>query len=334
MKKYLFFVLVLLSASHTYAQYRVALHHLGTTTIFAGNQPFIDAYNSSLAGDTIYLPGAQLTPPVAIEKRLVILGAGIHPDSTTATNRTILNNSLYLTANADKSHIEGLHINGFITFENEAQIDSVVIKRNYVSAISIDGTNSATYSDGIVISENFISDYISAQHGKNVKIFNNVMRYVANLHTNAWVANNHTFYIGYGNPIVNATETLFENNTFEIGWGLNNVVNCTFIKNAFDNDPTPDATNVYIGNFVNQGYGSLFVNFQTASNFATADYHLQNPASFLGTTGDVIGLYGGYSPVKEGAVPLNPHISSKNIAPQTDVNGDLNINITVGAQNN
>jgi hypothetical protein len=45
-------------------------------------------------------------------------------------------------------------------------------------------------------------------------------------------------------------------------------------------------------------------------------------------------MYGGSFPYKAGAVPINPHIVTKIIAPQTDVNGDLNINITVGAQDN
>jgi hypothetical protein len=47
-----------------------------------------------------------------------------------------------------------------------------------------------------------------------------------------------------------------------------------------------------------------------------------------------VGIYGGLFPYKEGAVPLNPHISLKNIAPQTDVNGDLNIQLKVNAQDN
>lgn len=333
MKK-LLLILILSIGTTIQAQYRVALHHVGTTTIFSGNQPFIDAYEASSNGDTIYLSGAQFSVPSLIDKKLVIIGAGIHPDSTTATTKTIVNGNLYLGPNADKSHIEGLYVNGIIQFAYNEQIDSVVIRRNYTSGISIDGTNSANYSDGVIIKENFVSDVISVQHCKNVKIYNNVARYFASLHSNAWVANNHTFYIGYGNTIVNATETLFENNTFEMGWGFSNVVNCSFIKNAFSNDPTADATNSYLGNFVNQGYTSLFVNFQIASNYAIADYHLQNPTSFIGTTGDVIGLYGGYAPSKAGAVPFNPHIVNKTIAPQTDVNGNLNINITVGAQNN
>lgn len=49
-----------------------------------------------------------------------------------------------------------------------------------------------------------------------------------------------------------------------------------------------------------------------------------------------MGIYGGLPnyTFKEGCVPFNPHIISKTIAPNTDVNGHLNINIKVGAQDN
>lgn len=37
---------------------------------------------------------------------------------------------------------------------------------------------------------------------------------------------------------------------------------------------------------------------------------------------------------KEGAVPLNPHISSKTIAPTTNASGNLQIELQVEAQDN
>jgi hypothetical protein len=37
-------------------------------------------------------------------------------------------------------------------------------------------------------------------------------------------------------------------------------------------------------------------------------------------------------PFKEGGIPVNPHISSKNIAPQTNPSGQLGVQINVSAQ--
>lgn len=81
----------------------------------------------------------------------------------------------------------------------------------------------------------------------------------------------------------------------------------------------------------------MFVNPSNPYNFAQfplADFHLNNPASYLGTDGTQIGLFGGSKPFKQGGLPENPHIRYKNIAPQTDNNGLLSIDIKVGAQSN
>jgi hypothetical protein len=332
MKRTIFLSLSLMLMQSLQAQYRVALQHNGSTQIFSGTTPFIDAYNASVDGDTIHLPGAQLSVPPSINKRLTIIGTGIHPDSTFATGRTILGSGLNLGPNADKLHLEGLVINGDINFGNDEKIDSVVIKRNYFGALNVYGTNASNYSNGIFVAENYITGAVNLQHASNAKVFNNVFQTIQNCHSNAWIANNLSYSPGWGYVVANATETLFENNAFQWGWGLNNVVNCTFIKNVFDYNPTADMSNTWVGNYVNQNWSTLFVNFQTPSNFATANYHLQNPTSFQGTTGDEIGLYGGYSPIKEGAVPFNPHISNRIIAPQTNAQGELPIQITVGAQ--
>jgi hypothetical protein len=53
----------------------------------------------------------------------------------------------------------------------------------------------------------------------------------------------------------------------------------------------------------------------------------------MGTDATQIGLYGSVFPYKDGAVPINPHIQAKTIAPVTNSIGELNIDIKVAAQN-
>lgn len=335
LKKQILLVILLGLFSVGFGQFRVALHHAGSTTIFAGYSPFIDAYAASVPGDTIYLPGANLSVPSIIDKRLVIIGTGITPDSTIATGISYFNSGFSIGENTDSIHIEGVYINGSITFDFDTKIDKAVIKRNYINGnISIQGTNTTNYSDKIEIRENIISGYVIGQHAINLKVFNNVFNGVNYLHSNAWIANNIFIWNGYQYPFNNITETLFENNIIEWGYGFNNVYNNTFIKNSFNSDPTGDASNTFSGNFTSIAPASLVVNYLSTINFATANYHLINPAGYTGTTGNQIGIYGGNSPRKEGAVPINPHIISKTIAPQTAPNGDLNVNIQVGAQEN
>ena len=72
---------------------------------------------------------------------------------------------------------------------------------------------------------------------------------------------------------------------------------------------------------------------QSGGSFSyTHDYHLVSPTTYLGTDSTQVGIYGGIFPYKTAAVPLNPHISSQSIPMATDVNGMLNININVNAQ--
>jgi hypothetical protein len=54
-------------------------------------------------------------------------------------------------------------------------------------------------------------------------------------------------------------------------------------------------------------------------------------ATFLGTGGTQVGIYGGETPFT--SVPSNPQITSKSIATKSTPEGKLNVSITVEAQN-
>ncbi len=96
----------------------------------------------------------------------------------------------------------------------------------------------------------------------------------------------------------------------------------------------PDGSNTGSSNWFGIAPNSIFVNCPSAAFDNTYDYHLQTPSNYIGTDGFQIGIYGTSAPFKEGVVSKNPHVILKSIAPQTTPTGDLNINITVGAQQN
>ncbi|HSK13334.1 MAG TPA: hypothetical protein VK907_08965, partial [Phnomibacter sp.] len=84
------------------------------------------------------------------------------------------------------------------------------------------------------------------------------------------------------------------------------------------------------------GVTNLFI-AQTGNAFSEKDdYHLtaNSPARNAGFDGKDCGIYGGANPYKIGAVPMNPHIRSKEISAQTDGQGMLQIKATVVAQEN
>jgi hypothetical protein len=51
-----------------------------------------------------------------------------------------------------------------------------------------------------------------------------------------------------------------------------------------------------------------------------------------GTDGTEIGIYGTAYPFKDGAFPVNPRIKFNSIAPATDAQGKIKVDIKVDAQ--
>ena len=89
---------------------KVALHSGGNVSIFNGTTALVDAYNQSVNGDTIYLPGGGFTAPTTINKKLTIYGAGHYVDSTQATGKTFWNGALNFGVDADQFTIEGVNL--------------------------------------------------------------------------------------------------------------------------------------------------------------------------------------------------------------------------------
>jgi hypothetical protein len=324
----------------SFSQRRVALHHQGSVQIFSSPNALQEAYNAASNGDTIYLPGGQYNG-ITLGKKLNIYGAGYHLDSTNATNFTIINGNITFVDGSDGSVIQGLYVTSSIIVDYGNKVDSLKIRRNYVGgAIALDGNfnaSEASKSTGIEIYENIVCAEIYCQFASNVHIHHNIFKRLFNIKENGWIHHNIWFGSSYYS-IEQVYNSLFENNYIQWGnWGFYGVANNTFIKNAFDFDPTGSLLNTWIGNYVNVSTATLFVNPSNPYNFAQfplADFHLNNPATYLGTDGTQIGLFGGSKPFKQGGLPENPHIRYKNIAPQTDNNGQLSIDIKVGAQDN
>ena len=111
------------------------------------------------------------------------------------------------------------------------------------------------------------------------------------------------------------------------------VYSCIFVNNVFNAALSfPVGSNIGSGNYINVSFTNFFVNETDYTIDYASDYHLQTPGTYLGTDGTQCGMYGTTSPYKAGAVPINPHIRSKTVASYTDNSGNLNINVTVGAQ--
>ena len=339
------FVLIVTCAfvSNLFSQAPVALHHNGTSTMYYTSSAFTDAYNTSLDGDTIYLPGGFFAG-ITIDKKLTILGAGFHADSTLATYATQINGNINLGPNADTTHLEGLHITGYIqlTAANN-KIDKLKIRRNLIDGqININGDR-LTPSMHVEISGNVVKGALDLSNTSNVVVTNNIFNsrlhyvYQGIIRNNVFTANP---YIGWPihqyNNVYDCDNSSIENNVFvhpdeTLGFAYcdNSIIN----KIIFGTSNIDYGNNFPTSNYVGIGSSNILVNWTSSAYLFTENYHLQNSTTHLGADGSQVGIYGGLYPWKEGAVPVNPHIGSKNIAPQTNTNGELQVQIRVNAQN-
>jgi hypothetical protein len=319
------------------AQQRAALHNNGNTTIYSGVNPFVDAYNASIDGDTIYLSGGGFVSPSTLDKGLTIFGAGFHPDSTMATYPTFITTSnVYLGENADSLRLEGLEL--INVYKNrDVQINSFTIKRCKTASLSFSHNGAPTVTSmQFELLETIVLGTANINGMSNSIISNCIFQSYLDYSSNNNIQNNIFLHANHSSYAFN---NVYTNNIFSNTSGLivNNGTGNTFEKNIFSH-PTP---NLGIGaidnnNYKNVDLSSVYVN-QAGFGFDYAhDYHLLPAAasSYIGTDGIEVGIYGGLFPYKEGAVPMNPHVHFKNIAPQTTPNGDLNIQIKVAAQGN
>lgn len=315
-------------------QQKVALVSNGITSIFSGDNPFVEAYDAAESGDTIYLPGAVLAAPPAIEKQLAIYGAGHYPDSTMATSQTIISNNIIFYDGADGSFVEGLLCNVNIDFYNNNKVDQVTLSRcrilNHVN-FNGDGSDPCEF---ITIKHCVIDGSVNFINATSCLFSNNILAGKINNGENNAVYNNLFLYNSYWYyPLNNLDNSDIANNIFiknnsylHYGCDLS-----TFSNNVFGADPTA-GTNTFLNNYPNVNVPELFVNQSGATFDYAHDYHLLDPSAYLGTEGSQVGIYGGLYPYKDGAVPSNPHIVSKNIPTMTDESGMLEVSITVNAQ--
>jgi hypothetical protein len=306
------------------------LEHKGVTKIFKGVNSFIDAYNSSVNGDTLILSTGFFNS-TSVAKRLKIFGAGHFPDSTNVTKRTTIRDGIYIDKGADSLKVEGIYFSGDINFNGSSSIDYVCIKRCRSGSINFSSNGPAASKDNCSIEECYVCGNISFSHyGDNLKITNCfIPGQIAHVDNGALISNN-IFFLGNNSSIASIYGSLIQNNIF-LNCSFSSCIGSVFSNNIIQISNSDIGSNSSTGNYYNMSLTDVFVNC-AGSNEYTSDYHLKNPEKYIGTDGTQIGLYGGTTPFKEKGLPFNPQITSKTIAHETDNDGNLNISVTVAAQ--
>jgi hypothetical protein len=319
------------------------LEHAGTTKVFYGEGSFVQAYNASVNGDQIYLSGGTFYPPTSIAKGIKVTGAG-HSPSDSLHIQTFIKGLLNINEGADSLRLEGLSIG------NE-------FKNNYYCSAFFDATNPVNYvkilrcsmntvlfnsasKNNCSIEECFVNgNILFSYYGNNLLIRNSLITgQIWSISGNALIDGNIFLYSNSNSSYTfdGVNYSIIQNNIFlGSSYTFRNSDNSK--GNALNNNIFVTAPIYYPGtsnnNYIQIALTNIFMNYSSNSNIYINDYHLKKPQTYIGTDGTQVGLYGGLG-FKEKGFPSNPQIISKTIAPRTDGQGNLKINITVKAQDN
>jgi len=339
--KFLIIFMIILSGYSLQAQKIVALHTASGVQFFSDDNPLQSAYTAAIDNDTIYLPGGSFAPPAKFEKKLRIIGVGHNPAATTATYPTIISGNFNLSDQADGFYLEGVEISGNLVFDSNESINDLMIKRCKFGNLSINGDRTNP-SENCVFQENIIEG-MDTRNLLNSIFFNNIIQNNTNEARSLTFLNNLFMHIDcagytYTPTFGYANNCMFKNNIFLQG-SCGNVVGgngqSTYAYNIFCTNLSTIilGLNPIMDNNYSMNRDDIFVNYTGGGFDYAQDYHLTPTAqAHPGDDGTECGIYGGFYPWKDGSIPSNPHISSKNISNTSDANGMIHIDINVQAQ--
>lgn len=319
---------------------------------------FVEAVTAAQAGDKIYLSGGSFsyTGGLVIDKELHFIGAGIHPDSSQTTGVTTLNGvtvnePMYILTSASGSSFTGIRFTRsqwdgssnttsvqFGTSNANDAPTGIVFQRCWFQRhLALGHANTPAAATNTIIDEClFMGNLVGESHTATVtrSIFNQgifnfwagglllencvVMNGVQNTY-NAIIRNCYLRSSGNGYCTYGCANCIIENNITPNNWITSSSPGAVLTNNL----ELVDASTFFVSE--DNGYYEV-----------TDDIHLAagSPGIGYGTDGTDVGIYGTSSPYKPGGVPYNPHYRNAVIAPATNSNGDLPVNIRVAAQPN
>lgn len=312
-----------------------------------------EAIEGAVSGDTLYLPNKSYAVSDTIRKTLHLVGVGFNLQSSSGAGMTILtkrnsslSTQLHFESGSEGSSITGIRFESTFTNQGGAfpNITSsndnlrLSLIRNYFRAGVV------LNSSQCLILENFfgIQSRFGGSSGVATLISNNVFFGNRHYFANSNLENNIiTASLNTENSFT-CNNSVFKNNIFAKYPFVSSFasINSTFINNVnMRNNSFGQSSNGFnnvnnaedLNTIFNEPNWNQFLN-------STSDFKFELPENSTYLTfasdGGQVGIYGGRFPWKDGSIPFNPHIVSKNISGTTDENGNLQIEIEVQAQGN
>ena len=320
---------------------RIVLQGTGAPQVFTDIGAAVAAAQS---GDKLYLSGGVFnhTGDLVVDKPLHFIGAGICPDSSSVTNTTSIatTGDLQVFTAASGGSFTGIRFLGTMMYGDGAANFSptgMVFQRCEFNSYAHLGAGSTTVIDECVFRFRFYGYDGEATVTRSIFTYagNATHAPISAFGTGGLTMDHCTVLLGRitNSPNCTVSNCVFTRTSSEPFYQSNGAVisNNLIAHPNLGGNMTPGPTS---GNVLGVAVADMFVNEPNGSFDWTDDLHLQATSAGVGmaTDGTDVGIYGTASPYKPGGVPYNPHFRSATIAPATDPDGDLPVNIRVAAQ--
>lgn len=307
----------------------------GATTVYTDLKKAIAEAQDD---DFIYLPGTIIyADSVIFKKRINIVGTGHYPDSTKVSGRTVINGSVYCFGGGSGGSLQAVAFGdgyGTIYFGSSCE-NFTISKCKFAGTSSLQGDVNSNHTGLLIIRESIVASYLYSSSAYSIFASNSIAKGISvcsNSKFNNCIFSNYSIY-----------NNSCENNEFR---------NCIFFINFSGSYYGDSRNNQYFNCHIesNSGHsfygapiqlnttddntsGSTFQGGALPTDFSyTFDYRVKSSsaAAGSGTDGTDRGIYGTANPYNPSS--YNPHIYFKDIAPATNAQGQLQINVKVKAQ--
>ena len=355
----LLFAVGLLAGTASAQLPRIVVQGSGAPQVFTDLE---SAIAGAQANEVLYCSGGtfSIAPGLVLDKPLNFIGAGIHPDSTQATGTTSFvmqgsATSLSITDAASGSTFTGIYFaNDLISYgplitygtsTADDQVTNILFQRCRFSKGEIDLAQydpNASDMPGLVTTFDECHLSCRVEGRKRGAVFtrcivdtHDIGVYAITSFTSGGLTMENCVLLNallgncafstIRNSISTATNYLCYDCT---GATISNVVSAS-VTNWFYSG-TASITNSVLG----QDASTFFVSETDDLYQFTDDLHMApgSPGMNYGNDGNDVGIYGSSSPYKTGAIPFNPHYNQAVVAPATNSNGELPVNLRVAAQ--
>lgn len=323
MKKLLLSFVALVCATVSYAQQQLVatLTHGDEITMFYGTYAYRDAMNAAADGDVINLSGGGFQA-TTINKAVSIRGAGVE-----ANQPTFIVGSFDINIPAESTErltMEGLRISDRIALRGA--LKSPYFFKNYIKEVygypNSNVTNAMFVNCQVLKCYDGSSNYVASYQFLN--------SYVCGFSNNSNVNVTACFLNCVINPNIYSANHICRST----------LLNCILINNSGYSLPSSSSATNCLAISAN-GCNSFSdvkasLNNKSITDFAVfTDSNYLNDltdeakATYLGTDGTPVGMYGG--PLPFSFTPTYPQITKMNVASKTTADGKLSVDIEVSA---